>query len=74
MGSGPLVNRGRGRAPNSDSNPEPQTGLQLIQQLDRVVQGNWARQWALFNLIKHVLGQVQPALDRLEEDQQEGLE
>ena len=73
MGSGPLVNRGRGRAPNSNSNPEPQTGLQLVEQIDRAVQGNWARQRALINLIKHVLDQVQPALDRLDEDQLDGV-
>ena len=73
MGRGSLVNRGRGRAPNSNSNPEPQTGLQLVQQIDQAVQGNWIRQRALINLFKHVLDRVQPALDRLDEDQQDAL-
>ena len=73
MGRSSLVNRGRGRAPNSNSNPEPQTGMQLVQQRDRAVQGDWARQRALINLFKHVLRQVQPALDRLDEDQQDGV-
>jgi len=47
--------------------------MQLVQQIDRAVQGDWARQRALINLIKHVLRQVQPALDRLDEDQLDGV-